>query len=98
MIATEYGKFIFKSNNHMLLDPLNYYLTKLDSIHKYSTKQKLRNEFFRCRISSKSGGKTLHHIFLNVWKNVPTKFRHCPFSMFKKQFKSNIVSNYHTNK
>ena len=98
MISMEYAKFIFKFNNHMLPDSFNCYFTKLEYVHKCNTKQKQRNEYFRFRISSESGRKTLHHICLQVWKNVPTKFRHCPFSMFKKYFKSNIVSNYFTNK
>ena len=82
----------------MLTDSFNHYFTKLDSEHKYNTKQKQRNEYFQFRISSESGRKTLHHICLQVWKNVLTKFRHCPFSTFKKFFKSDIVSNYYTNK
>ena len=98
MIAMEYAKFIFKFNNHMLPDSFNCYFTKLENVHKYNTKQKQRNEYFQFRISSESGRKTLHHICLQVWKNVPTKFRHCPFSTYKKFLKSNIVSNYYTNK
>ena len=84
MITKEYAKFIFKFNNHMLPDFFNYYFTKLKN--KYITKQKQRNEFFQFRITSKSGRKTLHHICLKVWKNVPTKLRHYPFPTFKKIF------------
>ena len=94
----EYAKFIFKFNNHMLPDSFNCYFTKLENVHKYNTKQKQRNEYFQFCISSESRTKTLHYICLQVWKNVRTKFRHCPFSTFKKFFKSNIVSNYYTNK
>ena len=70
MIATEYAKFIFKFNDHMLPDSFIYYFTKLKNVHKYNTKQKRRNEYFQFRISSESGRKTLHHICLKVWKNV----------------------------
>ena len=84
----------------MVPDSFNYryYFTKLESVHNYNTKQKQRNEYFQFHISSESGRKTLHHIYLRVWKNVPTKFPHCPFSTFKKYFKSNIVSDYRTDK
>ena len=92
MIAMGYAKFIFKFSYHMLPDSFNYCFTKLENVHKYNTKQKQRYEYFQFRIFSESGRKTLHHICLKVWKNVPTKFRHCPFSTFKKYFKSNIVS------
>ena len=98
MIAMEYSKFIFKFRNHMLPDSFNCYFTKLENVHKCNTKQKQCNESFQFCIYSESGRKTLYHICLQVWKNVPTKFRHCPFSTFKKYFKSNIVSNYYTNK
>ena len=98
MIAMEYAKFIIKFNNQMLPDSFNYYFTTLENVHKYNTKQKQRNEYFQFRIFSESGGKTLHHICQKVWKNVPTKFCYCPFSTIKKYFKSNIVSNDHTNK
>ena len=83
MIATEYAKFIFKFNNHSLPDSFSCYVTKLESVHKYNSKQKQRNEHFQFCISSKSVRKTLHHICLKVWKNVPTKFRHCPFSTLR---------------
>ena len=98
MIAMEYAKFILKFKNHTLPDSFNYYFTKLESVHKHNTKQKQRNEYFQFRISSESGRKTLHHISLQVRKNDPTKFRHCPLSTFKKYFKSNVVCNYHTDK
>ena len=98
MIEMKCAKFEHKFNIHMLSDSFNHYFTKLESVHKYNAKQKQRNEYFQFRISSESGRKTLHHIFLKVWKNVPTKFRHCPFSTFKKYFKFNIVFNYHTDK
>ena len=98
MIAMEYAKFIFKFNNHMLPDSFNNYFTKFDRVHKYNTKQKERSKYFQFRIFSESGRKTLHHICLKVWKNVPTKFRHRPVSTFKKYFESNIVRNYHTDK
>ena len=76
MIAMEYAKFIFIFNNYMLPDFFNYYITKLDSVHIYNTKQKKRNNFFQFRVSSESVRKTLHHICLIVWMNVPTKFCH----------------------
>ena len=47
-----------------------------------NTKQKLCNEYFQIRLSSESGRKNLHHIYLKVWKNVPTKFRPCSFMLF----------------
>ena len=75
-----------------------YYFSKLKSVHKYNTEQKQRNEYFQFRIFSEAGRKTLHHICLKVWKNVTTKFLHCQFSTFKKCFKSNMVSNNHTEK
>ena len=61
-MAMEYAKFILKLNNHVLPDSFNHYFTKLDSVFKYNTKQKQRNEFFQFRISSESGRKTLHYI------------------------------------
>ena len=96
MITMECTKFIFKFNNHMQPDSFNCYFIKLENVHKCNTKQKQRNEYFQFRISSESGRKTIHHICLQVWKNVQTKFRHCPFSTFRKYF--NIVSKYYTNK
>ena len=35
-------------------------------LRKCNTKQKQRYEIFQFRISSESGRKTLHHIYLNV--------------------------------
>ena len=46
MIAIEYAKFILKFNKDILPDSFNCCVTKLDSEHKYSTKQKQRNELF----------------------------------------------------
>ena len=61
MIAKEYAKFMFKFNNH-LPDSFKHYSRKLDSVHKYNTKQNQRKEFFQFCIFSKFGRKTLHHI------------------------------------
>ena len=44
MIAMEYAKFMLRFNNHMLPDSFNYYFTKFNSVHKYNTIQKQRNE------------------------------------------------------
>ena len=91
MIAIEYAKFLFKFNDHMLPDSFIHCLSKLGSVNKYNTKQKQRNEYFQFRISSKSGRKLYVITCLNVRENVPMKIRHCPFSTFKKYFKSNIL-------
>ena len=62
----EYVKFIFKFNNHVLLDPFNHYFRKLETVHKYNTKQKQRNEFFQFRISSESGKNFRSYLFKSV--------------------------------
>ena len=86
----EIAKFMFKFNYQMLSDIFNYYFTKLDNAHNYNTRQKTQAEFF----ASESRRKTLHHIGLKVWKNVPKEFRHCPFPTFKKYFKTSTLLNY----
>ena len=72
-IAGEYAKFISKLNNHMLPDSFNYYFTKLESVHKYNTKQKQRNKYFQFHISSESGRKTLHCSVTVATKHVITE-------------------------
>ena len=62
----EYAKFIFEFDNNLRIRFFNHSFTKLDSVHKYNTKQKERNEFFEFRIASKSGRKTQHDICLIV--------------------------------
>ena len=42
---------------HMMPDSSNHYFTKLDSVHKYNTKQKQRNEFFQFRFPLIMGEK-----------------------------------------
>ena len=42
-----YTKYIFKFNNHMLLESLNHYFTKLGIAHNYNTKQIQRNKFLQ---------------------------------------------------
>ena len=56
MITMEYAKSTFKFNNHILpSDSFNHFLTKIDKVRKYNTKQKQRNKYFQFRISSESG-------------------------------------------
>jgi len=38
--------------------------------------------------------KTLHHICLSIWSDIPPNYRHCSFSKFKKYFKMNSLSKY----
>ena len=85
MINMEIAKFMFKFNNQMLPDFSNKYFTKLDNFHSYNTKQTTRPEFFQYFVASESRRKTLHHVGLKVWKNVPKEFRHCSFSTYKKK-------------
>ena len=47
----------------MLPDSFNHYFIKLNSVHKYNSKQKQRNEFFQFRIYSQSGRKTTSYLF-----------------------------------
>ena len=92
----EFAKFMYKFNNKMLPESFNNYFTKLDDVHKYKTRQKHRNEFFQFYIASKTGQKSLRHICINVWKNVPTEYRQCSFFKFKRYFKSNALLKYNT--
>ena len=96
MINMEFAKFMYKVNNKMLPESFNNYFTKLDDVHKYKTRQKHRNEFFQLYIASKTGQKSLRHICINVWKNVPTEYRQCSFFKFKRYFKSNALLKYNT--
>ena len=86
----EYAKFMFKFNNKLLPEPFNSYFTKLDNVH---IRQKQCNEYYQF-YTSESGKKTLHHICLNVWKNIPSEYRHCSFSAFKIHYGKNALSKY----
>ena len=77
MIHMEFAKFMFKFNNKMLPESFYSYFTKLDNVLKHFTRQKHRNEYNQFYTTSESGKKTLHHICLNTWKNVPKEYRHC---------------------
>ena len=77
------AKFMFKFNNQMQLDFFKNYFTKSDNVHIYNTRQKTRVKFFQYLVASESRRKTLYHIGLKVWTNVPKEFCHCPFSIFE---------------
>ena len=62
----EIAKFMFKCNNQMLPDFFSNYFTKLDNVHIYNTRQKIRAELFQYSIASQSSRKTLYHIGLKV--------------------------------
>ena len=94
MIKIELAKFMFKYNNRLLPPSFNNYFTKLDVIHHYNTRQKVTSEFFQPFIASEAGKKSLQHIGLKIWKNIPEEFKHCSFSSFKKYVKSSAVSKY----
>ena len=94
MINIEIAIFHVKFYNQMLPDFFNNYFTKLDNVYNYKTRQITRAEFFQYSVASESREKTLHHIGLKVWKNVPKEFRHCPFPTFKKYLKRNTLLNY----
>ena len=93
MINMEIANFMFKFNNQMFQDFFNNYFTKLGNVHNYNIRQTTRAELFQCSVASESKRKTLHHIGLKVWKNVPKEFRHHPFPTFKKYFKINTFLN-----
>jgi len=94
MISMEFAKFMFKYNNQMLLNSFNDYFVKLENIHKQNTRQKCRNEYFQPFIGTKAGRKSLHHICLNIWSNIPQNYRHCSFVKFKKYFKAIALAKY----
>ena len=91
----EFVKFMYKFNDKMLPESFNNYFAKLDDVHKYKTRQKHRKEFFQFYIASKTGKKSLRHICINVWKNVPTEYRQCSSFKFKRYFKSNALLKYY---
>ena len=78
----------------MLLAFFNNCFTKLNNVHNYNTKQKTRTKVFQYFVVSESRRKTLHHIGLKVWKNVPKEFCHCPFPTLEKYLKTNTPLNY----
>ena len=94
MINMEIAKFMFKFNNNMLPSSFDNYFTRLDEVHNYNTRQKMRNEYFQTYIGSENGKKTLHHISLSVWKCIPQDKRHCSFPKFKQYLKANTLDKY----
>ena len=96
MIKMEFAKFMFKFNNNILPTSFNNYFLKLDKVHNYNTRQTSRNVYFQSFVGSETGRKTLHHICLQLWRDIPQTHRHCSFSKFKKYFKTNILSTYCT--
>jgi len=80
MISMEYAKFMLKFNNKMLPDSFDNYFIKLENVHSYNTRQKHRNEYIQSFIQSDAGRKTLHHICLKIWTDIPPDYRHCSFS------------------
>ena len=83
MIKIEFAKFMFKYNNRLLPPSFNNSFTKLDVIHHYNTRQKATSEFFQPFIASETGKKSLQHIGLITWKNIPEEFKHCSFLLSK---------------
>ena len=96
MIKMEFAKFMFKFNNNILPTSFNNYFLKLDKVHNYNTRQTTRNVYFQSFVGSETGRKTLYHICLQLWRDIPQTHRHCSFSKFKKYFKTNILSTYCT--
>ena len=84
----EFAKFMYKFSNQMLPEHFCDYFTQLNNVHQYNTTQKHTNEFYQFYISTELGKKTLHDICLNIWKNIPQKFRHGSFLKFKQYYKS----------
>ena len=72
----------------MLQDLFNYYFTKLDCIRKYTGKQTQRNAVCKFCITTEYGKKnSTSYTSLDMRKELPMKFSHCPFSTFKKYLK-----------
>ena len=90
MIKMEKAKFMFKYNNKMLAICFDNYFLKLEKVHKYNTRQKIRNEYFQIYSRTKSGRKALHHLCLKLWKEIPLEFRCCTFYRSKNYYKSTI--------
>ena len=61
MIKTEKAKFMFKYNNKMLPMSFNNYFLKFEKVHKYNTRQKIRNEYFQIYSRIGRGRKALHY-------------------------------------
>ena len=85
---------MFKYNNRLLPPSFNNYFTKLDVIHHYNTRQKVTSEFFQPFIASETGKKSLQHIGLKIYKNIPKEFKPCSFPSFKKYIKFSAISKY----
>ena len=66
MIKMEKAKFMFKYNNKMLPISFDNYFLKLEKVHKYNIRQKIRNECFQIYSRTESGRKALHHLCLKV--------------------------------
>jgi len=61
MFQMKIAKLMFKFNNQMLPDSFYNYFIKLDSVHRYDTRQK-SIEYFQPFASSESGKITLQQI------------------------------------
>jgi len=79
----------------MLPDSFDNYFIKLKNVHSYNTRLKHRNKYFQSFIQSDAGKKTLYHICLKIWTDIPPDYRHCSFSKFKKYFKTNSLNKYY---
>ena len=94
MTKMEKAKFMFKYKNKMLPISFDNYFLKLEKVHKYNTRQKIRNVYFQIHPRTESCRKALHHLCLKVWKEIPLEFRRCTFYRFKKYYKSTILIKY----
>ena len=65
----EFAKFMFKYSNKMLSKLFDCYITKLELIHNYNTRQKVINEFFHDQVKTNKGKMKLHHICYLYGKN-----------------------------
>ena len=94
MINMEIAKCIFKFYNIMLPNLFDSCFTKLDCIHRYNTRKKVRYEVFHYRARTEMGKKKLHLICLKVWKNILKEDRNVSFYRFKKLFQIKFLSKY----
>ena len=74
MIKIEFAKFMFKCNNRLLPPSFNNYFMKLDVMHHCNSRQKVTSEFFQPFIASETDKKSLQHIGVKIWKNIPEEF------------------------
>jgi len=92
----EFAKFMFKFYNKLLPRTFDNYFTDLNYIHKYNTRQKIRNVFFHHQSKTENGKRRLHHKCLNVWKKIPPQFRTYSFGKFKQELRKEYIAKYNT--